>query len=51
MSLMLPLPLGAQLEPGEATQVQVAPSRIGGIASVTVAPAATLGPTLPAVIV
>ena len=48
---MLPEPLGAQDEPGEAVQVQLAASRIPGTVSVTVAPVTVLGPAFATVIV
>ena len=44
VSLMLPAPLALQLDPGDAEQVQVAPSSELGRTSVTVAPATPSGP-------
>ena len=50
-ALMLPLPLAGQLDPAEATQVQVPPESCAGKLSVTVAPVTALGPALLATIV
>src|ERR687887_1019937 len=47
----LPEPLAGQLEPADATQVQVTPETSGGKLSVTVAPTTPLGPALLATIV
>lgn len=51
VSLMLPVPEAAQLEPDVATQFQVEPDKMTGRVSVTVAPAAVEGPALETTIV
>ena len=51
VSLILPLPLAAQLEPLDATHVHVAPLSALGNVSETVAPVTTEGPAFDATIV
>ena len=51
MSLMPPVPLLLQVDPGEAVQVHAAPSKAGGGRSTTVAPVTASGPAFDAVMV
>ena len=51
LALRLPLPLAGQLDPAEATHVQVTLATWAGKLSVTVAPVTALGPALLATIV
>jgi hypothetical protein len=51
VALMLPLPEAGQVEPAEAAHVHVAPARLAGNVSVTVAPVTVDGPAFEATIV